>query len=330
MSALEQNSLNLNISVIIPAFNVEKQIKSVLVNIPDFVKSIIVVDDASTDGTTKVVEGINQPRIHLLEHECNKGVGGAVKTGYAHAYTLGADILVKMDGDGQMDPAYLQTLIAPIIRSEADYTKGNRFLHLRQLKAMPLIRRIGNLGLSFLSKLASGYWAVFDPTNGYTAIHRKAYELLDLDALADDFFFESSMLAQLGRIQAVVHDVPVPAIYGDETSNLSPLKSLFTFAPRLMINTIKRLIFQYYLYDFTAVSVYLLVSIPSIIFGFVWGLVKWRQSILSGVVASTGTVLIAVLPIIIGIQFLTSAISIDINTSPKTALQKVSNRPKPL
>ena len=249
-----------------------------------------------------------------------------MKSGYALSYKQGADIMVKIDGDGQMDPAFIHTLISPILRSEADYTKGNRFLHARQLKLMPLIRRIGNLGLSFLAKLASGYWSIFDPTNGYTAIHRDVYALLNKDALAPDFFFETSMLVQLRRAQAVVRDVPIPAIYGDEASNLSPLKSLITFTPRLIFNAFKRIIYQYYLYDFTAVSVYLLVGTPSIIFGFVWGLVKWRQSNLSGVVASTGTVLIAVLPIMTGIQFLTSAVSLDINSSPTISLQQIGTR----
>ena len=154
-------------------------------------------------------------------------------TGYAEAHRLGAEIVVKMDGDGQMDPAQLPALIAPIVRGEADYAKGNRYLHARQLRSMPLLRRLGNLGLSFLTKLASGYWNIFDPTNGYTAIHAALIPLLNKEDIGRRYFFESSMLLELSLLRAVVRDVYIPARYGDETSHLSILKTLRQFPPAL-------------------------------------------------------------------------------------------------
>ncbi|MCJ7772579.1 MAG: glycosyltransferase family 2 protein, partial [Desulfobacterales bacterium] len=234
---------------------------------------------------------------------------------------LGADIMVKIDGDDQMDPSYIKSLVIPIIEFKADYTKGNRFLHIKELQKMPMIRRIGNLGLSFLTKLASGYWNIFDPTNGYTAIHRESYELLNKAAIHKDFFFETSMLIQLQRIHALVRDIPIPAKYDDQLSNLSTIKTLFTFPSRLFTYLIKRIVFQYFLYDFTPVSVYLLVGFPLILFGIIWGILKWYQSYLTGIITSAGTVLIAVLPIILGIQFLTSAVSLDIASKPNQSLQ---------
>ena len=321
MQPQKQIDSDLKIAVIIPAYNVEKHIEQVIRNIPDFVHFVVVVDDGSDDETSEVVKKFKSDHIHLIEHDNNQGVGKAMLSGYELAYELGADIMVKIDGDDQMDPKYIHSVLTPIINGKADYAKGNRFLHAKQLKLMPLIRRIGNLGLSFLVKLASGYWYIFDPTNGYTALHREAYRLLNKEQIAWDYFFETSMLIQLRRIQAVVKDVPIPAKYGDEESNLSPFKSFFTFTPRLIKHTIQRITFQYFLYDFTAASVYILVGLPSVIFGFIWGLIKWYQSHLTGIVTSTGTTLIAVLPIITGIQFFTSAISLDISSSPDQALQ---------
>jgi len=310
-----------SISVVIPAYNVEKHIGKVVRNLPDFVDHIIVVDDYSKDSTFQEIKTINDHRIHLINHTKNQGVGGAMLSGYQAAFDLGSDVMVKIDGDDQMDPSYIKSLIVPIIELKADYTKGNRFLHIKELQKMPLIRRIGNLMMSFLTKIASGYWNIFDPTNGYTAIHREAYDQLNKGAIDNDFFFETSMLIQLQRIHALVRDVPIPAKYDDQSSNLSPIKTLFSFPPRLLKNFIQRLMFQYFLYDFTAVSVYLLVGFPFILFGIVWGLWNWYQSYLTGVVASTGTVLIAVLPIILGIQFITSAISLDIASRPSQSLR---------
>ncbi len=307
---------NNSIAVIIPAYNVEQYIKKVIGGLPSYIDFIIVIDDCSKNHTAQEINKIKDSRIHLIKHTKNKGVGGAMLSGYQVAYDLGADIMVKIDGDDQMDPQYIMPLLAPILDLEADYAKGNRFLHMKELQKMPIIRRIGNWGLSFLTKLASGYWNIFDPTNGYTALHREAYILLNKEAIDKDFFFETSTLIQLQRGRAVVRDVPIPAQYENQSSNLSPLRTFFTFPPKLFKNSLKRISFQYFLYDFTAVSVYLSVGIPSIIFGTIWGLGKWIASIRTGIVTSTGTVLIAVLPIIIGVQLLTQALSLDINNVP--------------
>jgi len=181
---------------------------------------------------------------------------------------------------------------------------------------MPLLRQIGNLGLTFLTKLASGYWNIFDPTNGFTAIHRDVLKRINQGNIAHDYLFETSMLLELRRVDAKVMDVPIPARYGDEQSSLSPFISLLQFPGKLLNGLIKRIYRQYFLYDFNAVSIYLLLGIPLLLFGVIWGAINWLISDISGVVASTGTVLIAVLPIIVGIQFLTQAISLDIASVP--------------
>ncbi len=304
------------VAVVVPAYQAAAHIQDVLAGIPRFVTHIIVVDDASPDDTAERVQAWKDERVRLIRHEVNQGVGGAVLSGYDAAVELGAEIIVKMDADNQMDPAYLLPLIMPIVRGQADYTKGNRFLHARQLSAMPALRRIGNAGLSFLTKIASGYWKVFDPTNGYTAIHASVLSQLSRDNIDRRYFFETSMLIELGNIRAVVCDVYIPAKYNGETSHLSEWSALVSFPGRLLRAFAKRIIIEYYIRDFTAVSLFLICGALLSIFGWVWGLVHWYISIATGVPASTGTVMLAVVPVILGAQFLLQAVSADVASVP--------------
>lgn len=305
------------VAVVIPAYRAASTIEAVIAGVPAFVRHIVVVNDGSPDDTADIVRSIKDPRIVLVEHERNQGVGGAVLTGYARAAALGADIIAKMDADRQMDPEYLLPLIAPIVIGEADYTKGNRFLHERELRTMPGKRRFGNAGLSFLTKLASGYWSIFDPTNGYTAIHGSLVPLLAEAPIATRFFFESSMLLNLSQLRAVVRDVYIPARYPSGTeSHLSESRAALQFPWRLLGGFVRRIRLQYFVRDFTAVSLYLVFGILLTLFGAIWGAWHWAISLQSGVAATTGTVMIAVLPIIVGVQLLLQAITLDIQSAP--------------
>jgi glycosyltransferase involved in cell wall biosynthesis len=304
------------IIVVIPAFQAEKQITDVLRGIPKFVSAIVVIDDCSPDHTSELVTGCDDSRIHLVRHERNQGVGGAVLTGYRKALELGAEIIVKMDSDDQMDPAYLIPLIAPILAGQADYTKGNRFLHADKLKSMPIIRRVGNAGLSFLTKAASGYWNIFDPTNGYTAIHATIISLLNTSRMHKRYFFESSVLIELGMIRAVARDVLIPARYHNEESSLSEWKAFFEFPPRLLAGFLRRLLIQYFLRDFSIFSMLLLSGVMFSSFGLVFGLYHWYISSITNTIASTGTVMIAVLPLILGSQLLIQAMIVDMQNIP--------------
>lgn len=312
------------IAVVVPAFRAREHIRNVLKGIPRFVTLVIVVDDCSPDLLCEVVEEVRaaDPRILLIKHHKNEGVGGAMLTGYLAALNAGANIIVKMDADGQMDPRYISDLIAPIVEGKADYAKGNRFLHPRSLVSMPLIRRIGNIGLSFLAKLASGYWSIFDPTNGYTAIHAAALRYLDLDRIDRRFFFESSMLIELGMIRAIVRDVYIPALYNGENSSLSEAHSLVSFPGKLLAGFLRRIMIQYFVRDFTAISLLIVAAVPSIAFGLVFGFANWAHSAHTNVPTNTGTVMIAILPLILGVQFLLQALTLDVQDSPKMPLQK--------
>ncbi len=312
--------VNYNTAIVIPAYRVERNIESVLRGLPNFIRHIIVVDDASPDSSSEIVLRAAQTdgRIMLLRHEKNQGVGGAMLTGFRKALELGAQVIVKLDGDGQMDPAHIPALVTPLIAGRADYVKGNRFRDFHSLQQMPLVRRVGNLGLSFLTKAATGYWNIFDPTNGFFAVRAEVLAQLPFDEIDRRYYFETSMLSHLYLLDAYVMDVPIPARYRDEVSSMSIQRVLFEFPLKLTRTLIRRIILRYFIFDFSMMSIYLLVGIPLLIFGLVFGIIKWIQYYEMGIPAPTGTVILPTLSVILAIQILLSAIEIDINAAPRS------------
>ncbi len=320
-SVTSTTATTVNIAVVIPCYREKNQIMAVLSKIDTLIDHIIVVDDACPDNTGEYVsENTKDPRILVVTHEKNQGVGGASISGYRKAIELGADIIVKVDGDGQMDPAMIKTLVQPILRGEADYAKGNRFYRLNGLAKMPGIRLFGNLVLSFASKMSSGYWKIFDPTNGFTAIHRKVAQELALDKISNDYFFESDMLFQLNIARAVVVDVPIQAIYGEETSSLKISHILFPFVGKHLVNFFRRIIYSYFLRDFSIASIELVVGVIFILFGAVFGGLEWYKSSVTGTIATAGTVIIAALPLMVGSQLLISFLNFDVHNQPDRPL----------
>ncbi len=309
------------VACVIPAYNEGRFIDQVIAGIPASIDHIIVVNDASTDDTEAVVNGIADDRLTLVNHSENRGVGGAMATGYRRALELGVDIAVKLDGDGQMDGSDIERLVAPIESGEADYVKGVRFQDRSVIREMPFLRLIGNLGLSFLAKAASGYWNIFDPTNGFTAIERTALERLELDRLSRDFFFETDMLIKLYLIGAVVIDVPIRARYGDETSHLQPSKVLRTFPLRLLKGLCRRILWRYFIRDFTALTAFLIAGSGLFLFGLIFGLYKWYWAIVTQEATPIGTVMVATLPLILGFQLLLQAAVLDIGNVPQRPIQ---------
>jgi dolichol-phosphate mannosyltransferase len=308
--------------IIIPAYRVERDIKTVLNGLPDYIKHIIVVDDASPDSTVDLVTALSKTdiRLTLISHLQNQGVGGAMISGFKKALELGAQIVVKIDGDGQMDVSHIPALITPLIQGKADYAKGNRFRDFVSLQKMPFIRRLGNLGLSFLTKAATGYWNIFDPTNGFFAIRAEVLNQLHLEKIDKRYFFETSMLANLYLLNAFVLDVPIPARYGNEKSYLSVYRTLFEFPYKLFVTFLRRVLLKYYIYDFSMLSLYLITAFPLLLFGLVFGISKWIQYAQLGLAAPTGTVMLPTLCVILGIQIMLSAIDIDMKAIPKQPL----------
>ncbi len=318
------NFARFKIAVVIPMYQTEREIQTVLGGIPGFVRHIIAVDDASPDSSADLVTAAakRDRRITLIRHAKNQGVGGAMATGFRKALELKSDIVIKVDGDGQMDPGYIPALIAPLISGEADYAKGNRFRNFAALQKMPFIRRIGNLGLSFLTKAATGYWNIFDPTNGFFAIRAEILTQLPLDKLDKGYFFETSMLSRLYLLGACVQDVTMPARYGGETSNLSIRRVLFEFPFKLTRTLLRRIVLKYFIFDFSMTSIYLLTGIPLLLFGLIFGITKWIHYARLDIPAPTGTVILPTLSVILAIQILLSAVEIDLNAAPRKALSK--------
>jgi glycosyltransferase involved in cell wall biosynthesis len=304
-------------AIVMPCYRVSRHVKDVIESIPDSIDHIIVVDDACPENSGKAAESVGRGNVTVVYHARNTGVGGAVVTGYRKAMELGCDIMVKMDGDGQMDPDYLGPLMEPVIQDGADYTKGNRFKDFKRLKTMPATRLFGNSALSFLVKLASGYWNVMDPTNGFTAIHRRVLGELNLEKISRRFFFESDMLINLRLVNAVVQDVDMPARYGAEGSTLNVWKALLQFPLRLFQGFLRRMTLQYFIYDFNMASVYMLLGIPLFLFGVIYGAANWVAHYRAGEPTPLGTIMLAALPIILALEMLLQAVNIDINSVPK-------------
>lgn len=321
--------LNVTIAVIIPCYKVRKQILDVINEIGPEVTRIYVIDDSCPEHTGLYVKNnCTDERVTVITHDSNQGVGGAVLTGYQAAIDDNMQILVKIDGDGQMNPALIENFVRPIIDNEADYTKGNRFYYLESLKDMPRIRLIGNAALSFLTKLSSGYWNIFDPTNGFTAIHANVVSHLPVNKISKRYFFESDMLFRLNTISAVVVDIPMDARYADEVSNLHIPSAILEFTFQNMKNFLKRIFYNYYLRDMTLGSFELPVGIVFILFGLFYGSYHWLKAIYNATTTPAGTVMLAALPIIIGIQFILSFLANDIASVPTRPISGVNIIPR--
>jgi dolichol-phosphate mannosyltransferase len=315
------------LAVVIPSYMTKDTIVDVVSSIGGQVNHIFVIDDVCPENSGKLVEEtFFDKRVKVLFHKENQGVGGAVVTGYRAALDAGADIVVKVDGDGQMDTSKISELIEPILLGQADYTKGDRFDSLTGLRKMPSLRLIGNAGLTLLTKISSGYWNIKDPTNGFTAIHADVLRKLPLSMLKKGYFFESDMLFRLSIYRAVVMDVPMAARYDNEKSNLNLLKALITFPWFHLINFHKRLFYNYYLRDVYAASIELLAGVALSWFGVIFGLLAFAESTAEKVPATTGTVMIAVLPIILGFQLLLAFISFDVNNVPNKTKHRGSSK----
>ena len=307
------------IAVVIPCYNVARHIEDVIRNLPPEISYIIAVNDCSTDDTDKILNALQREnkKIIYISHEVNQGVGGAMITGYKKSLQLNADISIKIDGDDQMDTSYIEKMIWPLKENKADFTKGNRFRDFSALRKMPVIRRFGNLGLSFLIKAASGYWNIFDPNNGFTAIKNETLKNINFKKIHKRYFFESSMLIELYHVNAVVLDVSMKARYGDEKSGLSVTRTFFEFPPKLFLAFIKRVTLKYFLYEFNIASLYLLFGFPLFMIGAIYGIVNFIKYAGANVPAPTGTVVIPTLLIILGFQLLLSAVNYDITNYPK-------------
>ena len=307
------------VSVVIPCFRVTSFILGVIDRIGLEVSHIYVIDDGCPDKSGEFVEkNCTDDRVVVIRNGKNIGVGGAVLRGYHAALDDGSEIIVKVDGDGQMDPRLLKNFILPILSGEADYTKGNRFYDLENLDSMPKSRIFGNAVLSFITKLSSGYWNIFDPTNGYTAIHADVARRLPFSKISNRYFFETDMLFRLNISRAVVVDVPMNAEYGEETSNLQISRVVGEFFLKNIRNLLKRIFYNYYLRDMSIASIELPIGLILLFSGVFYGSYSWLNSLRLDISTSAGTVMLAALPILVGVQLILAFLGYDIASVPKT------------
>lgn len=307
------------VTVVVPAHNEEALIAATLAGIPEYVDSIVVVDDASADRTAEIASqaAASDARISVLRHEENQGVGGTVIDGYKCAIDQESDIAVVMAGDNQMDPAYLPRLLDKITEHDYDAAKGNRFLASpAALARMPRYRQFGNVLLTILTKAASGYWSLFDSQNGYYAVATETLRRLDLDRVARRYDLENSILIQMNVIGARVSDVPIPARYGDEVSGIR----LWRVAPRMLLTLFfgffQRIYRKYVLYSFHPIALFLYSGLLLMAWGVAFGIWAVAQSIGEDA-ASPGTVMLSVLPFLMGFQLVLAALVLDITNEPR-------------
>lgn len=315
---IESSPIDARVAVVIPSYKVIRHIAEVIAAIPPMVWRIYVIDDACPDGTGKfVVENVANDRVRVVYHQKNQGVGGAVMTGYQAAIADGADIIVKVDGDGQMDPSLIPNFIEPILSGEADYTKGNRFFDLEEIRTMPPVRLFGNAVLSLMTKISSGYWDLFDPTNGYTAIHADVAKHLPFGKISRRYFFETDMLFRLNTLRAVVIDVPMDANYGNEISNMKISKIVVEFLVKHARNFVKRIFYNYYLRDVSLASIELPLGVLLLVFGASFGGWNWMLASREGTTTSAGTVMLSALPVLMGLQLVLAFLAYDIASVPR-------------
>ena len=304
-----------SITAVVPAYNEQKLIGQTISSMPDFVDRIIVVDDKSTDSTVAMAESVGDPRVLIVQHEQNRGVGGAILTGHKYALELGGDIDVVMAGDAQMDPDYLPNLLDPLCHDGYEFTKANRFFSRTSYAGMPALRLFGSVVLSFMSKVASGYWNLFDPQNGYTAVRATALRRLDLNAVAIGYEFENDLLIWLNIAGARAKDIPIPARYGDEASTMRIHKVAPRIARLLFRGFWRRMFLKHVLASFSPIALLFFTGLALIMFGLVVGVWALLHT-LGPATASTGTVLLAVAPLLTGIHMLISAWTLDIQSTP--------------
>lgn len=317
LRAALQPALRTRVAVVMPCYRVGAQVLDLIERIGPEVTAIYAIDDACPDHSGAVIEAAcRDPRVTLIRHQANQGVGGAVMTGFAQALADDAEIVIKLDGDGQMDPALIPMFVKPIIEGRADYVKGNRFFSPEDARNMPRARLAGNLALSFLTKLSTGYWSLFDPNNGYVAIDARVLAGLPLDKISRRYFFESDMLFRLGTLRAKVIDLPMRAIYANETSSLDPSRMIAHFGRRHLVNTCKRISYSYFLRDFSVASLELVFGTLLFAFGLAFGSYHWLHSLGTGTATPVGTVMLAVLPLLVGLQFLLAFVGYDVANSP--------------
>lgn len=305
------------IGIVIPYYNARDFIVSVVKKAVVFSNHIVIVNDESPDELPlDLLSEFSQ--VHIINAPQNLGVGGATKIGLEHFKNNDeVEVIIKLDADDQMDTSFIPSLVAPILSGDFGFAKGNRFRDFKALKEMPFVRRFGNTFLSFLSKIATGYWNCFDFNNGFFAISKENVSLINFNGIANNYFFETSLISELYFQDVNIKEIAMPAIYGDEQSNMNVFKMPLLFSYNLLKKFISRIFKSYFVYDFNIGTIYMLFGFPLFLGGVLFGAYHWYDYSSQGIPAPVGTIMISTLLIILGFQLLLQAIQFDIMKTPK-------------
>lgn len=304
----------LSIGVAVPAYNEEKLIEKTITTAPSFVDHIVVINDCSKDSTLSIIKKLqkNDKRIFIIDNKFNRGIGYSLSNGLRKAAELGCDRVAVMAGDAQMDPEQFAPMLDSMEKRNLDFIKGNRFMHFDALKTMPAYRKFGNIVVTILTKFATGYYSIFDTQNGYVIYTKDVIDRMPWHLIGERYEFENTILIGLSIIDAKVGDIAMPAIYGDETSTIGLLSATTRVLKSLFKGFWQRIYFKYVLYGFHPIALFLFVGLFLMtcgILGSVWILVEkiaYAQS------PTSGTIMLAILPIILGIQLLLTALVMDV------------------
>lgn len=306
---------NLRVATILPCYNEEKLITKTVTTLPDFVDEIIAVDDNSKDKTLVIIQGLAEkdPRVKSIHLDPNEGIGGAYLHGFEKAIADRIDVVVTMAGDAQCNPDYISKMVDTLIDENLDYVKANRFVHLGALKQMPRFRRLGNTVITILTKFSTGYYSIFDSQNGYGAFKIKTLENMPFEAIGKRYDYENTLLIALSIMGAKVKDEPVPAIYADEVSTIPVFKTTMRALRVVWGGFWRRMYYKYVIYGLHPIALFLLSGLLLSAMGGVFGIYILVQKFLNDLTPSTGTVMLCVLPLILGFQLLLTALTMDVN-----------------
>ncbi|HEY0613990.1 MAG TPA: glycosyltransferase family 2 protein [Candidatus Elarobacter sp.] len=305
----------------IPAYRAGESVCAVVEDVLRYCDLVVVVDDAcpqhSGDRVERAFEGNDAVRV--VRHQTNGGVGRAMKSGFAECVRLGASVVIKIDADGQMDTRYIPRCLE-LFEADPDliYVKGNRFASTDVLRRMPRLRLFGNAVLSLLVKFSSGYWNLLDPTNGFIAFNGFALAEMDLEQFADSYFFEISVLCALGLKNAHIAELEMHTIYGDEHSSLSIRKVVLEFPPKLFALFMRRILLRYFVFDVNLGTLYLLFGVLLSAGALALGTYEWVQTAQTGRARTAGTIMLVVLPALVGIQLFLNALLYDVQFAPRS------------
>lgn len=305
----------LKIAILVPCYNEEKLIAKTIETIPEFVDTIVAVNDASNDKSLEILNKLakKNKRLAVLDNSVNQGLGKSMLNAFEYLKDTDIDAMGIMAGDAQMDPQYLPKLLDTLIDDNVDVVKANRFSQFHSVESMPRYRRFGNIFVSILTKFATGYYKLFDSLNGYVIYRKDIIDRIPKNIIGHRYEYENTMLVALSIVGAKIRDVPIPAVYGEEKSTINLFGSMVSTFRVLNKGFWQRIYYKYVLYSFHPIALFLFSGLLATLVGILWAIFVLYEKLANNISPSTGTVMLVVLPLILGFQLLLTAIIMDVN-----------------